>query len=333
MDDKTSRFPFRATPNSWFHLLWSDDVARERFLHVRAFETELIAFRGRDGAVTVLDAHCHHHGVATQGRLVGEHFCCPVDGLVFDRAGRCVGGARRSTAAGGVSGPAGAPSLRRWEVREQDGMILVHHDVEGRAPSFEVPHIPECSSDRWLPVGRIEWTVRSHIQELVENSVDLAHFALLHNFTELARLVHYQSQPHTFSVTIAAPKLVFGRPRPTELTIEYHGMGVALGRVTRPFPFLNVVTNLPVDSEHMRLRFNLFVKAPRVPVLRHVMAAGLRWHVRHDVEEELRVLEHKRYLERPALAAGDGPIMSVRRWCQQFYDLAADREAPMTSAG
>jgi hypothetical protein len=99
-------------------------------------------------------------------------------------------------------------------------------------------------------------------------------------------------------------------------------MGVAIGRVVGPFPFMNVVTNLPVDDERMRLRFNLFVRAPDVPGFRQALAAVLRWHVRKDVEDELRVLEHKRYLERPALAAGDGPIMRVRRWCRQFYALA-----------
>jgi hypothetical protein len=268
-----SRFPFRASPNSWYHLLWSNELARGQRRRVRAFETELAAERDGDGAVTVHDAR--------------------------DR--------RR----------------RPWLVREQDGMILVHYDADGHAPGFELPPIAECGDARWLPVGRMDWTLRSHIQELVENSVDLAHFSLLHNFTEHAQLVRFEQAGHTFAVTVAAPKLVLGVPRPTELTIEYHGMGVAVGRVVGPLPFLNVVTNLPVDDEHMRLRFNLFVRAPRIPLFRQGLAALLRWHVRHDVEDELRVLENKRYLERPALAAGDGPIMSVRRWCRQFYPLPA----------
>jgi hypothetical protein len=108
-------------------------------------------------------------------------------------------------------------------------------------------------------------------------------------------------------------------------------MGVAVGRVEGPIRFLNVVTNLPVDDERMRLRFTMFVRAPRVPVLHHALAAVLRWHVRKDVEDELQVLEHKRYLDRPALAAGDGPIMNVRRWCRQFY-AAAPAEALQEAA-
>lgn len=215
----------------------------------------------------------------------------------------------------------GDPPRRSWPVHEVNGMVFVFHDPDGRPPGFAIPAVPECGS--WLPVGRLEWTLRSHIQEVVENSVDLAHFELLHDFTEPARLVRFDRADHGFAVTVAAPKRVFGLAMPTELTIAYHGMGLAVGRVEGPFPFLNLVTNLPVDDEHIRLRFTMFVKAPRIPLVRHAIAAGLRWHVGRDVADEMRVLEHKRYLERPVLAAGDGPVMAVRRWCQRFYEREA----------
>jgi 3-ketosteroid 9alpha-monooxygenase subunit A len=215
---------------------------------------------------------------------------------------------------------AGDPPRRTWPVHEVNGMVFVHHDPDGRAPAFTIPAIAEAAS--WLPVGRLEWTLKSHIQEVVENSVDLAHFELLHDFTEPARLVRFAMDGTGFAVTVAAPKRVFGRAMPTELTIAYHGMGLAVGRVAGPFPFLNLVTNLPVDDEHIRIRFTMFVRAPRIPLVRHAIAAGLRWHVGRDVADEMRVLEHKRYLERPVLAAGDGPVMSVRRWCKQFYQRA-----------
>jgi 3-ketosteroid 9alpha-monooxygenase subunit A len=215
---------------------------------------------------------------------------------------------------------AGDPPRRTWPVHEVNGMVFVHHDPDGRAPAFTIPAVAETAS--WLPVGRLEWTLKSHIQEVVENSVDLAHFELLHDFTQPARLVRFDLDGAGFAVTVAAPKRVFGLAMPTELTIAYHGMGLAVGRVEGPFPFLNLVTNLPIDDEHIRIRFTMFVRAPRIPLVRHAIAAGLRWHVGRDVADEMRVLEHKRYLERPVLAAGDGPVMSVRRWCKQFYQRA-----------
>jgi 3-ketosteroid 9alpha-monooxygenase subunit A len=267
------RFPFPATPNSWYHLVWSDELPRGRTLRVPAFSTVLLARRRADGVAEVMEERPR---------------------------------ARRTGA-------------RLWTVREQDGMILVHYHADGAPPSFEVPPIALCSAPGWLNVGRAEWILRSHIQELVENSVDLAHFQLLHRFSEPAQLVDFGAQAQSFSVTVSAPKLVLGVPRSMKLTIEYHGMGVAVGRTEGPLRFANVVTNLPLDAERMRLRFHMFARVPRVPVVHRALAAALRWHVRQDVEDEMTVLEHKRYLERPVLAAGDGPIMSVRRWCRQFY--------------
>jgi hypothetical protein len=57
------------------------------------------------------------------------------------------------------------------------------------------------------------------------------------------------------------------------------------------------------------------------------MAALLRWHVRRDPADEVMVLEHKKYLARPLLVLGDGPIMQVRRWCRQFHAPAMEAGA------
>jgi hypothetical protein len=40
---------------------------------------------------------------------------------------------------------------------------------------------------------------------------------------------------------------------------------------------------------------------------------------KHDVGQDCRIWESKRYLPRPALAEGDGPLGAYRRWASQFY--------------
>ena len=42
--------------------------------------------------------------------------------------------------------------------------------------------------------------------------------------------------------------------------------------------------------------------------------------MRRDVEQDLRILDHKRFVERPALAAGDGQFGRFRTWTRQFHD-------------
>jgi hypothetical protein len=51
------------------------------------------------------------------------------------------------------------------------------------------------------------------------------------------------------------------------------------------------------------------------PVFEHAFLRGFAT----DVERDFRIWKHKRYLGRPALAKGDGPIGPYRRWAQQFY--------------
>ncbi len=41
-----------------------------------------------------------------------------------------------------------------------------------------------------------------------------------------------------------------------------------------------------------------------------------------DVEQDFAIWENKAYLERPVLAATDGPVGPYRKWCRQFYGSA-----------
>ena len=39
----------------------------------------------------------------------------------------------------------------------------------------------------------------------------------------------------------------------------------------------------------------------------------------HDVEQDFVIWQHKEFVDRPALAQGDGPVVRYRRWAEQFY--------------
>ena len=41
--------------------------------------------------------------------------------------------------------------------------------------------------------------------------------------------------------------------------------------------------------------------------------------VSRQLLEDTQIWEHKRYLDRPALADTDGPFLAFRRWAAQFY--------------
>ena len=41
--------------------------------------------------------------------------------------------------------------------------------------------------------------------------------------------------------------------------------------------------------------------------------------IARGVGEDIPIWENKRYVERPPLCEGDGPIGQYRRWARQFY--------------
>ena len=47
----------------------------------------------------------------------------------------------------------------------------------------------------------------------------------------------------------------------------------------------------------------------------------VHFFVCREVGQDLDVWSYKRYIEKPILAKGDGPIGIYRRWAAQFYSM------------
>ena len=99
---------------------------------IDAFGQKLVVFRGGDGQINVLDGYCRHMGGdLSQGEVKGNEIACPFHDWRWGGDGRCkqVPYARR------------APKLARtatWTTLEQDGMLFVWNDPEGKPPPPEV---------------------------------------------------------------------------------------------------------------------------------------------------------------------------------------------------
>ena len=51
------------------------------------------------------------------------------------------------------------------------------------------------------------------------------------------------------------------------------------------------------------------------------------WGLNREVGQDAPFWEAKRYVEKPILADGDGPIAEYRRYCKQFYVQEAMKTA------
>ncbi|MCZ6806598.1 MAG: hypothetical protein O7F08_06565, partial [Deltaproteobacteria bacterium] len=82
------------------------------------------------------------------------------------------------------------------------------------------------------------------------------------------------------------------------------------------------------------LRMGMSVKHwgfPPLPLLiREIASIGMD----REVSQDAPIWSTKRYIEKPLLVEGDGPIAEYRRYCKQFYPQVetVEQEQPQVSA-
>jgi len=120
-----------------------------------------------------------------------------------------------------------------------------------------------------------------------------------------------------------------------EFTIHVHGLGYSLVEVH--IASYDVQTRLlvcatPTVPGWIELRLALSIQeithpqrihpllwlVPRALFNRFIAHLTFRGFI-HDVQQDFEIWEHKRYIQPPALAKGDGPIGKYRTWARQFY--------------
>jgi phenylpropionate dioxygenase-like ring-hydroxylating dioxygenase large terminal subunit len=294
-------------PASWYAVADGHEIEKGRVEPLALLGRELVVFRDDDGTASVIDAYCPHLGahLGHGGVVSGSRIRCPFHAWEFEgTTGECkaVPYATRIPA---------AAKLRTYPTVERNGFIFAWYHPDGEAPAFEIPELPEASSDEWSTPDRYEWTIRSQIQELGENGVDSAHF----------RYVHGALNVPVAEVEVGGPYRRNYQPvhLKTRIDARVYGMGFAATRFTGICETLELACSTPIDDKHVRVRYAF--TQPRIDGKDPVggVAAAIIRDIVKQMNEDVPIWENKIFRERPLLCDGDGPIAEYRRWCQQFY--------------
>jgi phenylpropionate dioxygenase-like ring-hydroxylating dioxygenase large terminal subunit len=310
-------FPFPPYPNGWFGVGYSDELAIGQVQPLSYFGRELVAFRGSDGKLSVLDAFCPHLGahLGYGGKVDGCAVVCPFHAWRFDGTGSCVDVPYAKKI------PPKA-KIAPWSVREVNGLILVWHHADGAPPAWEVPVLDEVGHEEWTGFERRKWTIRTRNQEMAENAVDSAHFHFLHGTSNMPESRAEAAGPilKVFSTTgMSTPR--GGVDGSVESTS--YGFGYSTIRFKGIVDTLLISSMAPVDEEHVDVRFAFHLKKwPDKDVTKTVGKAFVR-EVTRQLEQDIPIWEHKTYFDRPVLCDGDGPIGLFRKWARQFYSTPA----------
>jgi nitrite reductase/ring-hydroxylating ferredoxin subunit len=318
-----ARFPF-GIPNSWYLVAYSDEIDADTVKPLPYLGRNMIALRGSDGAVSVLDGYCPHLGanLAVGATCEQGTLRCPFHGWRYDASGACieVPYAKRI--------PKGA-RLERYPVLERNGMIFVWNGDAGCEPLFEIPVIPEWEDPRYTDTWmRFEWDVATHPQEISDNGIDSPHLHTVHLMEPVEDYrLRFEGPAYFWSIGVSKDFQTLDDYRDGfTMQGENWGLGYSLIRQSGRFNTVVITSFTAIDRERTCLK--LAVIAERQGMGDAQLQAELEGYMKEHAavaEQDFEIWAHKRYEAKPVLCDGDGPIADHRRWAEQFYTDAASR--------
>ncbi|MFE3292788.1 Rieske 2Fe-2S domain-containing protein [Rhodococcus sp. NPDC059234] len=308
-----------------------------------AFGTRLVVYAGPGGQLRALDAYCRHMGADLSGGTVKDGaIACPFHDWRWDgHSGRCVDVpyARR------------VPRLartRRWETAERNGQLLIWHDPEGSdaPPDLLPPEIDGIESGGWTDwVWNSERIDGSHCREIIDNTVDMAHFFYIHHAypTYFKNVLHGHCASQ-FMDSKARPDVFgsgkhFSEDAYLRSEATYYGPAYMINLIHNHIAADSVIevalinSHYPISPESFMLQWGIAVqKLPGLSDEQNArMAQAFSRNFSRGFLEDIDVWRSKTRIENPLLTEEDGPVYQLRRWYRQFYVDVADVTAEMTA--
>jgi 3-ketosteroid 9alpha-monooxygenase subunit A len=315
-------------PAGWYQVLYSNELGSGEATPLRYFATDLVAFRTEDGVAQVLDAYCPHmgahlgYGIRDQAghaaRVVGDSIECPFHGWRYNGAGQCTHVPYAKNLPPRVE--RGEQVIRSWPVREINQTILVWYHPNGAEPDYEPELIPEAEANNpdWSTAHIHQWELNTHMQEIGENAVDAAHFIYVHGVDE-----YPEPAELAFEGPIRHGLFHTKQPTPRGIidgSIANRSVGPGLSRVkfTGIYDTVLMANITPIEPELSRAFYAFIQPTATADTLGKTVGKAIVANICQQMEEDRIIWDRKRYLERPLLCDGDGPIAKFRRWYNQF---------------
>lgn len=316
-------------PTGWFQVGWSTDLEIGTVIPLHYFGADLVAYRGNDGDVHVLDAYCAHLGanLAFGGCVTDEGIQCPFHGWVWNSDGRNVHIPYQDR-------PNKARGLKSWPVHESQGIISVWHDVDDRAPQFALPSTAEDIAPHLagLDFYPVDATSQSrypgtfvHPQMLLENAVDPVHFRFVHRTPTVPIVVREDIDDWTWRSKVGFGKRwADGQDRPGDemnsLHLIWAGTGIAYNALTDPGrTTIAVIACTPVDEDTTEV-FGTYLIERRPGDETTGDHLTLLEQAKSLLPDDLNIWHNQKFLEHPALATSEGAgFRHIREWAQTFY--------------
>ena len=309
-------------PFGWFPALLSDELTVGQVRPLRYFGRDLVIWRGADGAPRMLDAYCRHLGanMGHGGRVSGDFLECPFHAWQYDDKG-----AVRAIPYAKVIPPRlTRPCQPQWPVVEANRLIWFWYHPEGLPPQWDVEVFPEATDPAWTDYEIHEWRVFGSLQNMAENSVDVAHFQYVHGAASLPASEMVWDGVRRTSIIDTSLDTPRGREE-GRITARMIGPGQSVTRFTGLADTLLVAAVTPVEKDEVRVRFCFTQPREQATPLASMIAKGFIREICRQLDQDKVIWDRQRYLDKPIICDGDGPILRFRQYYRQFYAEWAGR--------
>jgi hypothetical protein len=207
-------------------------------------------------------------------------------------------------------------------VLERNGAILAWCHAREAAPSWLPEDHRPGGSERWSEWVVNSYTVRTHVQELGENILDLPHFWNVHELDAASeRRFEARFEAHQMIVEQTL-KATAGDLPGFDVLARTTNSGPGLSHTVVRFGEIETITwitQTPLEENLLELQLHFCMS--RLPDAKAMAAieARNREFVNRQFTQDIPIWEHKIYREKPPLSAVDGPVPQYRKWFSQFY--------------
>jgi 3-ketosteroid 9alpha-monooxygenase subunit A len=325
------KVPFTWKPTGWFMVAWSAEIPEGKSVPLKYFGQHMVAYRGVDGAVRVLDAHCLHLGahLGHGGKINGDCIECPYHGWGWgpDGLNKYIPYEDR---------PNVSKQLKSWPVTEQNECVFVWHDPHGGEPRWSVPDVFDAipalagqPGDYYRAYPELTVTYRGepvHPQITLENGPDSVHFKYVHAATVDPILLHWDIEGEQYRTTTGWPTP--SAESPDGMALKIHGINVGVGGSLAVFEgsaaYRLIFFTTPVNDEVSDLFYAIWwprngdtSDRPSEETIAYVRKRYIQ-----TLWDDLEIWRYQVYVEQPIFAQQDArPYGALRKWAKQFYEV------------
>ena len=287
----------------WLPIALSSELG-DRPMTVRVLGEDLILFRSASGELCLLGERCAHRGTSlAAGRIERRGIRCCYHGWLYDARGQCL----EQPAERPDSNFAAKVRIPAYAARDAYGLIwgYLGPDQPPALPAYDIL----ARSDGYRRVARAD--TNSNYLQLLENSVDPTHTAILHVDTDLEQA--YQGIPEfEYEDTPIGLRTIAWRPRSQYLRHAEFAFPT-LTRVALPFMQPPVQLGFwitPVDDTHSTTFFSWFLPIDEgtPPETATELARRMEGHMFETDPGNTTVLSSRVILQDSFACESQGPI-------------------------